>query len=156
MSEVKKAKRKDSQVTGNVGLYYVCYRLSCLGWNVMPTARNAKGVDILIYNYDASIKLSVQVKALSKRSPVPLGTKTKLEHLFADFVVVCRNVREKPESFILTPDEVRKLADPKEKDGKVSVWLQPRDYEAKKYRDAWERIGLGGEETFEAEKAFAS
>ena len=69
--------------------------------------------------------------------------------------MVCRNVREKPESFILTPDEVRKLADPKEKDGKVSVWLQPRDYEAKEYRDAWERIGLGSEETLGAEKPFA-
>lgn len=68
---MKKPKRKgDSQVTGNIGLYYVCYRLSCLGWNVMPTARNAKGVDILIYNYDASVTRSIQVKALSKRSPV--------------------------------------------------------------------------------------
>src|SRR5689334_2198993 len=28
------------QLTGNVGLYYCCYRLSLLGWNVMPTARN--------------------------------------------------------------------------------------------------------------------
>jgi hypothetical protein len=26
------------QVVGNVGLYYVCYRLSLDGWNVMPTA----------------------------------------------------------------------------------------------------------------------
>ena len=31
----------DPQLTGNVGLYYCCYRLSLLGWNVMPTARNA-------------------------------------------------------------------------------------------------------------------
>jgi hypothetical protein len=39
--------RLDQQVTGNTGLYYCCYRLSLLGWNVMPTARNARGVDIL-------------------------------------------------------------------------------------------------------------
>jgi hypothetical protein len=32
----------DPQITGNVGLYYCCYRLSQLGWNVMPTARNAR------------------------------------------------------------------------------------------------------------------
>ena len=37
----------DPQLTGNVGLYYCCYRLSLLGWNVMPTARNARGVDII-------------------------------------------------------------------------------------------------------------
>jgi hypothetical protein len=131
-----------SQVIGNVGLYYVCYRLSCQGWNVMPTARNAKGVDVLIYNHDASRKLSIQVKALSKRDPVPLGT--KLEHFFADFVVVCRHVlKEKPECFILTPDEVRRLAHRGEKDGRVSFWLQPRAYEAEVYREAWDRIGLG-------------
>ena len=42
-----------SQVTSNVGLYYVCYQLAKRGWNVMPTSRNARGVDIIIYNYDA-------------------------------------------------------------------------------------------------------
>jgi hypothetical protein len=42
-----------SQVTSNVGLYYVCYQLAKRGWNVMPTSRNAIGVDIIIYNYDA-------------------------------------------------------------------------------------------------------
>ncbi len=131
-----------SQVIGNVGLYYVCYRLSCQGWNVMPTARNARGVDVLIYNHDASRKLSIQVKALSKRAAVPLGT--KLEHFFADFVVVCRYVlKEKPECFILTPDEVRSLAHRDEKDGRVSFWLPPRAYEAEDYREAWSRIGLG-------------
>jgi hypothetical protein len=42
------------QLTGNVGLYYCCYRLSLLGWNVMPTARNARGVDIIAYSRDVS------------------------------------------------------------------------------------------------------
>jgi len=44
----------DQQITGNVGLYYCCYRLSLLGWNVMLTARNARGVDIIAYNKDAT------------------------------------------------------------------------------------------------------
>lgn len=33
--------KMQTQVTGNVGMYYACYKLSCMGWNVMPTARNA-------------------------------------------------------------------------------------------------------------------
>jgi hypothetical protein len=33
----------EPQIIGNAGLYYWCYRLSLLGWNVMPTARNARG-----------------------------------------------------------------------------------------------------------------
>jgi hypothetical protein len=80
----------DNQMVGNIGLYYTCYRLSRLGWNVMPTARNARGIDIVAYSQDASQKLTIQVKSLSNRSPVPLGR--NLEHLFADFVVVCRCV----------------------------------------------------------------
>ena len=38
-----------TQITGNAGLYYVCYELTKRGWNVLPTSRNAKGVDIVIY-----------------------------------------------------------------------------------------------------------
>ena len=32
----------NQQTVGNIGLYYVCYRLSRLGWNVMPTTRTQK------------------------------------------------------------------------------------------------------------------
>ena len=40
----------DKQETANIGLYYACYKLSLKGWNVMPTARNARGIDIIAYN----------------------------------------------------------------------------------------------------------
>jgi hypothetical protein len=32
-----------AQVVGNISVYYAAYRLSQQGWNVMPTARNARG-----------------------------------------------------------------------------------------------------------------
>ena len=132
----------DQQTVGNIGLFYVCYRLSRRGWNVMPTARNAKGVDILVYSQDASRKLSIQVKALSRRAPVPLGT--TLNYLFADYVVICRRVTgDNPECFILTPDEIRELVHRGEKDGRISYWLQPREYESERFREKWDRIGSG-------------
>jgi hypothetical protein len=56
------ARKLNSQTVGNVGLYYDCYRLSRRGWNAMPTTRNARGIDILIYDQDAERKLSIQVK----------------------------------------------------------------------------------------------
>jgi hypothetical protein len=37
--------RLDPQLTGNVGLHYGCYRLSLLGWNVMPTAHRGERDD---------------------------------------------------------------------------------------------------------------
>jgi hypothetical protein len=132
----------DNQTVGNVGLYFTCYRLSRLGWNVMPTARNAKGVDILAYCQDASHKLTIQVKSLSNRSPVPLGN--KLDHLFADFVVICRYVaRDVPECFILTPGEVKQRAHEGVKGEKVSYWLQPKQYESDEFRNRWDRNGSG-------------
>jgi hypothetical protein len=125
-----------NQTTGNIGLYYVCYRLSKVGWNVMPTTRNARGIDILAYSSDASQTITAQVKSLSRRSPVPLG-KT-LDHLFAEFVIVCRLEADQPQCFILIPVEVKKLAHCGNKNGNESFWLQPKAYE--QFRDRWDRI----------------
>lgn len=132
----------NAQTVGNIRLYFVCYKLSRSGWNVMPTARNAKGVDILINSQSAARTHTIQVKTLSRRAPVPLGT--HLNGLFGDFFVICRNVStESPECFVLTPDEVRDLAHRGEKDGRVSYWLQPKQYENPTFREAWNRIGSG-------------
>lgn len=143
MDEVQIPERiSNLQTVGNIGLFYVCYRLSRLDWNVMPTARNAKGIDILIYSQDASRKKTIQVKTRSHAGDVPLGN--KLDRLFGDCVIVCRHVmRETPECFILTPEEVRRLAHRCEKEGKASFWLQARDYATDEFREQWQRIGSG-------------
>jgi len=130
----------NNQTVGNVGLYFVCYQLSLRGWNVMPTARNARGVDILAYNHDASRMLSIQVKALSKKYPVPLGPST--ERLMGDYFVVCCNLGlSQPECFILRPAEVKARAHRGEKEGRVSFWLQPKAYAVDQYREAWDQLG---------------
>jgi hypothetical protein len=132
----------DPQITGNVGLFYCCYRLSLLGWNVMPTARNARGVDIIAYSRDATRLISVQVKALSKRNPVPLGT--DLDKVMGNFWVIVNKVASpSPTAFVLKPLEVRGLAHKGEKDGRISYWLQPSDYDQDAFREQWERIGQG-------------
>ena len=131
------------QIVGNLGLYYCCYKLSLLGWNVMPTARNARGVDIIAYNSNASKFIGVQVKALSKRNPVPLGT--SLDKCMGDFwVIISRVATEAPSAFVLKPAEVKSLAHRGDKDGRVSFWLQPTSYDQPQFRDAWSRIGHGG------------
>jgi hypothetical protein len=130
-------KSRNNQNTGNIGLFYVCYRLSKLGWNVMPTSRNAKGVDIIIYSDDAKLKYAIQVKTLGGRVPVPLGD--KLDKLFGDYLIICRNVSgDAPECFVLTPPEIHQLHF-KSADGK-SFWLQPKAYAVDKYLEKWSRI----------------
>lgn len=65
----------ETHITGNVGLYYTCYKLSRMGWNVMPKSRNARGIDIIAYSTGSPQRLvMVQVKSLSKRNSVPVGT----------------------------------------------------------------------------------
>ena len=131
----------DPQITGNAGLYFCCYHLSLLGWNVMPTARNARGVDIVAYSRDAKRFIGIQVKSLSQRPPVPLGL--SLEKVMGDFWVIVNQIGTNPSTFVLLPTEVKGLCHRGEKDGRISYWLQPRNYENESLRDAWHRIGNG-------------
>jgi len=107
----------------------------------MSTARNAKGIDILAYDTTASRFVGIQVKSLSKRAPVPLGK--SIDNIMGDFWIIVNNLVENPRSYILLPDEVKSLSHRGEKDGRVSYWLQPRDYEKDVYLEAWSRIGSG-------------
>lgn len=124
-------------------MYYCCYHLSQLGWNVMPTARNARGVDIIAYSSDASRFIGVQVKALSKRDPVPLGG--SLEKCIGDFWIIVNKVATSPSAFVMLPSEVKALAHRGEKDGRVSYWLQPTSYDRDPFKGGWTRIGHGHE-----------
>lgn len=135
----------ETQVTGNIGMYYACYKLSCMGWNVMPTARNARGIDIIAYNKEGNKFIGVQVKALSKRNPVPLGN--SLEKIMGDFWLIINNVGSEPNVFVLLPEEIRNLAHRGEKNGVVSYWLQPTAYDTLAFKEAWHRIGHGHELT---------
>jgi hypothetical protein len=136
--------RITTQTIGNIGLYYTCYRLSLYGWNVMPTARNAKGIDVLAYSQTGRKRVLIQVKTLSKKNPVPLGA--KLDSVFADFVVVCvRAYPNEPDCFILTPEEIRRLAHKGERNGRISYWLQPKSYYSDEFKQKWDRIGTGAD-----------
>ena len=129
-----------SQVVGNVGMYFAAYRLSQMGWNVMPTSRNARGIDLLAYDMTGGRYLGIQVKALSKRNPVPLGISS--DNFMGDWwIIVTKIAADKPECFIMKPDEVRRLAHRGEKDGRVSYWLQPSQYDTDDFSEAWGRIG---------------
>jgi hypothetical protein len=133
--------RIPNQVVGNTGLYYVCYELSKRGWNVLTTSRNARGVDIVIYDEMASRRRTIQVKSLSKRAPVPLGS--DISNLaIADFIVICRQVfDEQPDVFITTFNDIEGLIHRGVKNETVSYWLQPKDYE--RFRNRWDKIGKG-------------
>jgi hypothetical protein len=128
---------KPNVLVGNMGLFYVCYELSKMGWNCLPTSRNAKGIDLIIYSQDAKKTHTIQVKSLSRKNPVPFGATS---NLMAELLVICRlNLDDEiktPDLYVLTKDEVEKALDRRVNEkGKVSYWLQPHSLEG--YKD-WE------------------
>jgi len=131
--------KRNNQVTGNAGMYYVCYRLSDRGLNVMPTARNARGIDILAYDEHGGF-VTIQVKTLSKRSPVILGS--DLSNVMGDYwCIVVKQKGGNPKVFVMTPDEVKSLRrTSKDKNGKDCHWLQPTEFDRTEFLEKWDRI----------------
>ncbi len=136
--------KKPVAITGNIGLYYVSYQLSRRGWNVMPTARNAKGIDIVAYKGAGEGFIGIQVKTLSKRNPVPLPK--SIEELPGDYWIIVTNVAADsdpptaPDVFVMLPSEVKEKAHKGRRDDKISYWLQPKSYDSADYRDRWDRL----------------
>lgn len=134
--------KKSAQIVGNAGLFYACYKLSMLGWNVMPTSRNARGIDVVCFSMDGTRLLSVQVKSLSKKNPVPIGV--DLKNIMADYWIIVNELDSgNPQSYIMLPNEIKALAHRGEKEGRVSYWLQPKQYTEQSYHNRWDRIGSG-------------
>jgi len=136
MKPPKPTKSISNQTVGNIGLYFACYQLSLLGWNAMPTARNARGIDIVAYNQVGNKVLTFQVKSLSKRNAVPLGA--TMSSLVANYVIVVGLVTSaNPHCHVMKPREVKRLSEPH----KGAFWLPPRAYEC--FEDIGKRIGPG-------------
>jgi len=131
----------DAQVVGNAGLYYASYRLSLLGWNAMPTSRNARGIDVIAYSRDGTRYIGLQVKTLSKRNSVLLGK--SVEGLMGDFWVIVNDVTAAhPQTYIMLPDEVQHLATQGGKGGGTH-WLRVSAYDSDEFHESWDRIGRG-------------
>jgi hypothetical protein len=128
------------QLTGNAGLYHVARELSRRGWHVMPTVRNARGSDLYAANEDESVVLRIQSKALSKKSPVPLGR--SLDILRSEWWVITVDANEpSPTCYVMKLCEVKAAAHRGESvAGAESFWLQPKAYMLEAYHEAWHRF----------------
>lgn len=132
---------RNNQVTGNIGLYYVCYQLSRKGYNAIPTSRNSKGVDIIVYNDDCSKMLGIQVKTLSKKNPVPLGKKENSMEKNIIWVVVNETLKDVPNVYVFTAEEIKNnITSYDSKDGGKTAWFQPKIEYWKANQDKWDKI----------------
>lgn len=141
------SEKKDKQIVGNAGMYYACYQLSLLGWNVMPTSRNAKGIDIIAYSPDGKKFTGIQVKTLSSPANVPVGKEDIT--IMGDFWIIVilppensnKNQNDNsqmsdPMAYILKKKEIERLQDHYGN----SLWLRRNKYEKKEFENKWNRI----------------
>ena len=105
--------RRMANITGNIGLHYACYRLSLLGLNVMPTARNTKGVDILVHDYECKKIVAVQVKTRAVNTGVQICLRKEpnpIDKVLGDFWIVVplfRKVKGSGDNFQTATDALQ-------------------------------------------------
>jgi hypothetical protein len=138
----KTNKSYSNQVIGNIALYYTAYILSRYGWNVLPTSRNTRGADIVIYSQDGTKMHTIQVKGLFKRNPVPFGS--NLDNLIAEFyvIVLLNELKSEPWAFVLKKENIIEKLVKRDKNGKVSYWLKDMKF-LSEFKDKWDIIGYG-------------
>lgn len=129
--------RLPNQLVGNCGLNYAAWQLSRRGWHVMPTIRNARGSDLIVTNADETKFFGIQSKALTRRSPVPLGL--NLENLRSEWWVITIDVKsDAPTCYVLKLNEIKELA-VNDRNGRA-WWLPPRNYDNDEFREKWGRL----------------
>ena len=135
---------KDRQITGNVGLYFICYKLSRWGWNVLPTSRNARGIDILAYGKNGKQPITIQTKSFT-RMHVAVGPFREKTDIIADFYIVACKAYNMPIIYVLTKDETKSLLT--EHKGKYG--LEYKDYQKSEFLERWDKIGFGFSDNYE-------
>ncbi len=132
-------KKLPQRLVRNAGVFYVCHRLSRMGWSAQPSMRYAKGPNVVIDSEDEKRTWRLKVRSLSKRAPVPLG---KDPYIDADWVIVCTKARtDSPRCYVLASDEVGELAN-RDKRGD-SYWIEIAQYDTEEFAERWDRIGSG-------------
>jgi hypothetical protein len=133
-------KKLPQRLVHDAGVFYVCHRLSQMGWYAQPSMRYAKGPNVVVIDSeDGERTWRVKVRSLSKRAPVPLGKDPRID---ADWVVVCTRARtDSPKCYVMASAEVSELAN-RDKRGD-SYWLEPPQYDTQKFAERWDRIGDG-------------
>ena len=105
--------------------------------------RNTAGIDIVAYSLNGRRTITIQVRSLTRRNPVPMR-KTTIPY---DYLIIVRKIlSDKPEIFILTKEGAgNKTKVTRGRRGETQYRLEYKDYE--EYKDKWDIIGVGSSES---------
>lgn len=123
----------------------VAAELSRLGYSVAPTARNAAGADLLVFDPATDRAASIDVKTNAKRASFWLvGPSVKdrhsPSHFFAFVNISVANGGGELFEYYLVPSEVVARETVVEPSRKGSVWYAFYLKSALAYRDAWAQL----------------
>ena len=149
-----KLQKLSTILTGVAGEYFVAAELSRRGYVASLTLRNARGIDILASNVDATKSVGIQVKTTQGgKQDWLLSEKAEAdsaENLYYAFVRL--NGRGVPEYYIVPRADVatyirtshQEWRETPRRDGKPHNETSMRVFRdpSNKYRDRWELLGL--------------
>lgn len=120
----------------------VAAELSRLGYSMAPTARNAAGADLLVFDPDTARAASIEVKTNAKRANFWLvGERAKTcrspSHFYAFLNIAApRGGGEVVYEYYLVPSEVVAQETVVQRSSTGSMWYSSMLKSAEKYRDA--------------------
>ncbi len=126
--------QRDRGITSNMGMYYVCYKLSGLGFYATIKKRSP---NIVVCKNEANSR-EVVIRVRSSSEQYAISLEDNLEDIQGDFwIIVTLLNHSEPQTYILSSDEVKKGAS---QDGDGRNWLEPEDYVMEKFKERWRRI----------------
>jgi len=123
----------------------VAAELSRLGYSVAPTARNAAGADLLVFDPTTARAASIEVKTNAKRANFWLvGERTKTSgspsHFYAFLNISTPRGGGEVYEYYLVPSEVVAQETVVQRSSTGSIWYSFMLKSAEKYRDGWSQL----------------
>ncbi len=123
----------------------VAAELSRLGYSVAPTARNAAGADLLVFDPDTARAASLEVKTNAKRANFWLvneraKTSRSPSHFYVFLNIAAPRDGGEVYEYYLVPSEVVAQETVVQKSSTGSIWYSFMLKSAEKYRDAWDQL----------------
>ena len=127
------------------GVYLVAAELSRLGYSVSPTARNAAGADLLVFDPGTARAASIEVKTNAKRANFWLvGKRAKASrspsHFYAFLNISTPRGGGEVYEYYLVPSEEVAQKTVVERSRTGSIWYSFTLKSAEEYRDAWSQL----------------
>jgi hypothetical protein len=119
--------------------------LSRLGYSVAPTARNAAGADLLVFDPDTARAASIEVKTNAKRANFWLvgervNSCSSASHFYTFLNICAARGGGEVYEYYLVPSEVVARETIVERSKSGSIWYSFMLKSAEKYRDAWPQL----------------